>query len=64
MVVVVMVWQFIFDLNLGFLLYWLFKIGIYMGDVFGSIIWVFFMVIVVGVWKNFGYFMVIFFVGL
>lgn len=64
MAVAAMAWQFILDPNLGFLPYWLSKIGIHMGDVLGSTTWALPTVTVVGVWKNFGYFMVIFLAGL
>lgn len=64
MAVAAMAWQFILDPNLGFLPYWLSKIGIPMGDVLGSTTWALPTVTVVGVWKNFGYFMVIFLAGL
>ena len=64
MAVAAMAWQFILDPNLGFLPYWLSKIGISMGDVLGSTIWALPTVTMVGIWKNFGYFMVIFLAGL
>ncbi|MCI1978431.1 MAG: sugar ABC transporter permease [Bifidobacteriaceae bacterium] len=64
MAVASMAWKFILDPNLGFLPFWLSKIGIHMGDVLGSSIWALPTVTLVGVWKNFGYFMVIFLAGL
>ncbi|MBW3078476.1 sugar ABC transporter permease [Bifidobacterium sp. 81T8] len=64
MAVAAMAWQFILDPNLGFLPYWLSKIGIRMGDVLGSTTWALPTVTIVGIWKNFGYFMVIFLAGL
>lgn len=64
MAVASMAWQFILDPNLGFLPYWLSKIGIHMGDVLGDTTWALPTVTAVGVWKNFGYFMVIFLAGL
>lgn len=64
MAVAAMAWQFILDPNLGFLPYWLSKIGISMGDVLGSTTWALPTVTLVGIWKNFGYFMVIFLAGL
>lgn len=64
MAVAAMAWQFILDPNLGFLPYWLSKIGVDMGDVLGSTTWALPTVTMVGVWKNFGYFMVIFLAGL
>ena len=45
MAVAAMAWQFILDPNLGFLPYWLSKIGIDIGDVLGSSIWALPMVI-------------------
>lgn len=64
MAVASMAWKFILDPNLGFLPYWLSKIGINMGDLLGSSVWALPTVTLVGVWKNFGYFMVIFLAGL
>ncbi|MCI2193709.1 MAG: sugar ABC transporter permease [Ancrocorticia sp.] len=64
MAVAAMAWQFILDPNLGFLPYWLSKIGIHVGDVLGSTTWALPTVTIIGVWKNFGYFMVIFLAGL
>lgn len=64
MAVAAMAWQFILDPNLGFLPYWLSKIGIHGGDLLGSTTWALPTVTVIGVWKNFGYFMVIFLAGL
>lgn len=64
MSVAAMAWQFILDPNLGFLPYWLSKVGIRMGDVLGSTIFALPTVTAIGIWKNFGYFMVIFLAGL
>jgi multiple sugar transport system permease protein len=64
MAVASMAWKFILDPNLGFLPYWLSKIGIHMGDLLGSSTFALPTVTLVGVWKNFGYFMVIFLAGL
>lgn len=64
MAVASMAWKFLLDPNLGFLPYWLSKIAINMGDVLGSTYWALPTVTAVGIWKNFGYFMVIFIAGL
>ncbi|WP_418969050.1 carbohydrate ABC transporter permease [Alloscardovia omnicolens] len=64
MSVAAMAWQFILDPNLGFLPYWLSKIGFHMGDILGSTTFALPTVTAIGVWKNFGYFMVIFLAGL
>lgn len=64
MAVAAMAWKFILDPNLGFLPYWLSKVGIHMGDLLGSTAWALPTVTAVGIWKNFGYFMVIFLAGL
>ena len=64
MSVAAMAWQFILDPNLGILPYWLSKVGIRMGDVLGSTIFALPTVTAIGIWKNFGYFMVIFLAGL
>lgn len=64
MAVASITWKFLFDPNLGFLPYWLSKLEIHMGDVLSNPGSAMAVVIFVGVWKNFGYFMVIFLAGL
>lgn len=64
MAVASITWKFLIDPNLGFLPYWLSKIGIHMGDALADPGSAMAVVILVGVWKNFGYFMVIFLAGL
>lgn len=64
MAVASITWKFLIDPNLGFLPYWLSKIGIHMGDVLSNPSSAMTIVILVGVWKQFGYFMVIFLAGL
>jgi multiple sugar transport system permease protein len=64
MAVAAMAWQFLLDPNLGFLPYWFSKVGIRMGDILGNTLWALPVVTAVGIWKNFGYFMVIFLAGL
>jgi len=64
MAVAALVWNFLIDPNLGLIPYWLSKIGIHMGDVLSNSTWALPAVAAVAVWKNFGYFMVIFLAGL
>lgn len=64
MAVASLAWNFLLDPNLGLLPYWLGKVGIEIGDVFASPTWALPAVTAVAIWKNFGYFMVIFLAGL
>lgn len=64
MAVASLAWGFLLDANLGLVPYWLSKLGITMGDVFASTVWALPAVTAVAIWKNFGYFMVIFLAGL
>ncbi|WP_114853143.1 carbohydrate ABC transporter permease [Brachybacterium sp. YJGR34] len=63
MAVASIAWNFLLDPNLGLVSYWLSKIGIHGGDLFASS-WALPVVTGIAVWKNFGYFMVIFLAGL
>ncbi|WP_159621710.1 carbohydrate ABC transporter permease [Ruania rhizosphaerae] len=64
MAVASLAWAFLLDPNLGLIPYWLGKVGIQMGDIFASTTWALPAVTAVAIWKNFGYFMVIFLAGL
>ena len=64
MAVASLAWNFLLDPNLGLIPYWLGQIGIRIDDVFASTTWALPAVTAVAVWKNFGYFMVIFLAGL
>ncbi|MFK4834190.1 carbohydrate ABC transporter permease [Microbacterium sp. ZW T2_14] len=64
MAVASLAWNFLLDPNLGLIPYWLSQVGIQMEDVFSSTTWALPAVTAVAVWKNFGYFMVIFLAGL
>lgn len=64
MAVASIAWGFLLNPNLGLVTYWLSSIGIYIGDVFGTEATALPAVTAIAVWKNFGYFMVIFLAGL
>ncbi|MDU0348746.1 sugar ABC transporter permease [Actinomyces sp. MRS3W] len=64
MAVAALAWGFILDPELGILPYWLSKIGLHIPDLLNSTTWAMPTVVFVAVWKNFGYFMVIFLAGL
>src|SRR5690606_29672769 len=64
MAVASLAWAFLLDPNLGLIPFWLSKVGISMGDIFASTTWALPAVTAVAIWKNFGYFMVIFLAGL
>ncbi|HEY0188675.1 MAG TPA: sugar ABC transporter permease [Cellulomonas sp.] len=65
MAVAALAWGFLLDQNTGLLPYWISKLtGLDMPDVLSSTTWAMPTVILVAVWKNFGYFMVIFIAGL
>lgn len=65
MAVAALAWSFLIDQNTGLLPYWISKLpGLSMPDVLNSTTWAMPTVILVAVWKNFGYFMVIFIAGL
>ncbi|SED52334.1 carbohydrate ABC transporter permease [Ruania alba] len=64
MAVASLAWAFLLDPNLGLIPYWLGGLGISMGDIFASTTWALPAVTAVAIWKNFGYFMVIFLAGL
>lgn len=63
MAVASIAWNFLLDPDLGLVAHWLGGIGLHPGDVFASA-WALPVVTAIAVWKNFGYFMVIFLAGL
>lgn len=64
MAVAALAYSFILDARTGILPYWVSKLGIQLPDILNSSTWALPAVIFVAVWKNFGYFMVIFIGGL
>lgn len=64
MAVAALGWSFLIDARTGLLPYWLSLIGIDLPDILASPTWAMPAVVFVAVWKNFGYFMVIFLAGL
>ncbi|OJX98080.1 MAG: sugar ABC transporter permease [Micrococcales bacterium 73-15] len=64
MAVAALAWSFIIDARTGLLPYWFSRLGIDLPDILASTTWAMPAVIFVAVWKNFGYFMVIFLAGL
>lgn len=64
MAVASIAWSFLLDPNLGLVTYWLSLLGIDIGNLFGDAVTALPAVTAVAVWKNFGYFMVIFLAGL
>jgi len=64
MAVAALSWSFVIDAHTGLLPHWLSQIGIQLPDVLNDGTWAMPTVILVAVWKNFGYFMVIFIAGL
>lgn len=64
MAVASIAWSFLLDPNLGLVTYWVSLVGIDLGDVFGNAATALPAVTAIAVWKNFGYFMVIFLAGL
>lgn len=64
MAVASIAWSFLLDPNLGLITYWLSLAGVNIGNLFGSAATALPAVTGVAVWKNFGYFMVIFLAGL
>jgi multiple sugar transport system permease protein len=64
MAVASIAWSFLLDPDLGLVTYWLSLVGVHLGDVFGTAATALPAVTAVAVWKNFGYFMVIFLAGL
>lgn len=64
MAVAALAWGFIVDPHIGILPYWLSRVGIHVPDLLSSPTWAMPTVVLVAVWKNFGYFMVIFLAGL
>jgi multiple sugar transport system permease protein len=64
MAVAALSFGFILNAQTGILPYWVSKLGIQLPDILNSSTWALPAVIFVAVWKNFGYFMVIFIGGL
>ena len=64
MAVASIAWSFLLDPNLGLVTYWASLVGLDLGDVFGNAVTALPAVTAIAVWKNFGYFMVIFLAGL
>jgi multiple sugar transport system permease protein len=64
MAVASLAWGFILDPNIGILPYWLSRLGIHLPALLQSETWAMPTVAFVAIWKNFGYFMVIFLAGL
>lgn len=64
MAVAALAYSFILDARTGILAYWVSRLGIQLPDILNSSTWALPAVIFVAVWKNFGYFMVIFIGGL
>lgn len=65
MAVAALAWSFLLDANTGLIPYWVNQVlGVHMPDVLNDATWAMPTVILVAVWKNFGYFMVIFIAGL
>lgn len=64
MAVAALAYSFILDARTGILAYWTSVIGITLPDILNSSTWALPAVIWVAVWKNFGYFMIIFIGGL
>lgn len=57
-------WSYLLDPLVGLLSYWLSLVGIHLGDVLNSPTLAMPTVVLVAVWKNFGFYMVIFIAGL
>lgn len=57
-------WQYLLDPQVGLLNYWLQGVGIHLGNVLNSPTLAMPAVVLVAVWKNFGFYMVIFLAGL
>ena len=64
MAVAALAYSFILDARTGIMPYWVSRLGITLPDILNSSTWALPAVIFVAVWKNFGYFMVIFIGGL
>jgi multiple sugar transport system permease protein len=64
MAVAALAWGFILDPNIGILPYWASRIGLPIPRLLESVTWAMPTVAFVAIWKNFGYFMVIFLAGL
>lgn len=57
-------WQYLLDPQVGLLNYWLQAVGVHLGNVLNSPTLAMPAVVLVAVWKNFGFYMVIFLAGL
>lgn len=64
LVVGALAWQFLVDPHVGLLSYWMSQLGRPLGDPLNSVTWAMPMVVLVGVWKMLGFYMVIFLAGL
>lgn len=64
MTVVSIVWSFLINKDIGMFSYWLQSLGFNMVDLLNSPIWAMPTVILVGIWKNLGFYMVILLAGL
>ena len=64
MAVAALAYGFILNAQTGILPYWVSRLGVTLPDILNSSTWALPAVIFVAVWKNFGYFMVIFIGGL
>lgn len=64
MTVISIVWSFLINKDIGIFSYWLQSLGIHTVDLLNSPVWAMPTVILVGVWKNFGFYMVILLAGL
>jgi len=62
--VISIVWSFLINKDIGIFSYWLQSLGFHTVDLLNSPIWAMPTVILVGLWKNFGFYMVILLAGL
>ncbi|MGN9907480.1 carbohydrate ABC transporter permease [Phytohabitans sp. LJ34] len=62
--VVAIAWSYLLDPNIGLLDHWLGKVGLDLGNVLEDPTWAMPAVVAVAVWKNVGFYMVIFLAGL
>lgn len=64
MTVISIIWSFLINKDIGMFSYWLQTLGIEMVDLLNSPVWAMPTVILVGIWKNLGFYMVILLAGL
>lgn len=62
--IVAIAWTFLLDPDIGVIPYWLGKLGVDTGNGLHSPSWAMFYVILVGIWKNVGFYMVMYLAGL